>query len=185
MIVVEVVREKTFKVSFVENNYVIETFSPDAANQSFNIGVLSRRTRGSENFIDIEALSTASEHFAVDPVSISQQIPGCGIEGERFVELLRAPLGGWMLCNIEMGSCCAWSVFLHRRFGDIDAQLSQFPNDSRRSPGRVHRPHLSDQCPQLRRYRGSADTTRVAEPSPVVPESSLLPAHDRSGLDKQ
>lgn len=102
LVVVEAVRKHAFEVSFVNNDRVIEKLATDTLDQPFDIRVLPRWARSSEDLTDIKPARTTSERFAIDCVSIPHQIPGGGVEGEGFVELLRGPLGRRMPGHVEV-----------------------------------------------------------------------------------
>src|SRR5262245_52323482 len=50
--------------------------------------ILAGAVRGREDFLDAHALHPVPELLAVDPVTIAQEIGGCGVIGERLHDLL-------------------------------------------------------------------------------------------------
>jgi hypothetical protein len=71
------------------------------------IGALGERilpgaVRGREDFHDAHALHPVPELLAVDPVTIAQEIGGCGVVRERLHDLLGCPLGGGVLGDVEV-----------------------------------------------------------------------------------
>jgi hypothetical protein len=57
------------------------------------------------------------------------------------------------------------------------------PNDTRRTPQWVRAPHILDELPDFFGNDRSARLAALAEPSPVISESFLLPGNDGSRLD--
>jgi hypothetical protein len=63
----------------------------------------------------------------------------------------------------------------HARLPDIDAQLEQFTEDTRRSPWCVLNAHLEDQVANFQRHDGAtAAASRL--PAPIRPETRAMPA---------
>src|SRR5215831_3529010 len=81
---------------------MIQTFSADRADHSFLVSVLPGRSRGAENFFDIHDCDLVAELLSVDPITISQQIFRCGVEGKGFEHLLRRPFSCGMSCNVKV-----------------------------------------------------------------------------------
>jgi hypothetical protein len=79
-----------------------------------------------------------------------------------------------------------WShpVRLDRRFGHINAQLAQFPNDPRRAPGGIRLPHRLDELADFLGKDGATGGSPLAHAPPVVTEAPPLPGDHRAGLDE-
>ena len=60
------------QMPFTENDNMIQALSPYRANQSFHIGRLPWRTRGSAHFFNAETLQSSLEYIAIDAVPITQ-----------------------------------------------------------------------------------------------------------------
>ena len=81
---------------------MIQTFSADRADQAFHVSALPGRSRCAENFFDIHDFDLFAELLSVDPITISQQIFRCGVEGKGFEHLLRGPFRSRMGCHVEV-----------------------------------------------------------------------------------
>src|SRR5437879_7624329 len=68
VIVGEVAGQDAAQVAFAENQNVIQTLTPDGANEPLREGVLPRTVRGREDFTDAHALHALSEHVTVERV---------------------------------------------------------------------------------------------------------------------
>ena len=75
-------------MTLVQDDDMIEALTAYGADQAFDIGILPGRARGDAHLVDTEAFHTAPESFAVDVVTVTQQVPGSGIEGKRLNYLL-------------------------------------------------------------------------------------------------
>ena len=76
-------------------------------------------------------------------------------------------------------------VRLHRRFGDLDSQLPEFPTMRGDPPGGVGAPHLPDQVADVFGKGGTARFAALAQTSPRVPEPSLLSGDDGARPDER
>jgi hypothetical protein len=76
------------------------------------------------------------------------------------------------------------TILLHRRFGHVNAQLVQFPNDPGRAPRWICLPHVSDQLAHLLSQRRATWSSLLTQAPPVVPKALLLPGDHRTGLDE-
>src|SRR5262245_41189702 len=83
---------------------MIKAFSSNAADHSFHIWILERRSRRGDHFFDPHPLNSISEILPVNAVAIAQQIPGGLMVWECFDDLSRRPFGGRMLGDIEMNN---------------------------------------------------------------------------------
>jgi len=75
-------------------------------------------------------------------------------------------------------------ILLHRRFGDVNAHLPQFPHNPGRAPHRVRLPHVSNQLAYLLGHGRATRRASLAQASPVVAKALMLPGEDRAGLDQ-
>src|SRR5262245_27589353 len=103
------------------------------------------------------------------------------ITGHEVLDMVvqeRFPCGRGRLTDL-------WPILLHCRFGNIDAKVRQLPDNARRAPSRIRLPHILDQLADLSRDGRSSRLATLTEPSPMVPESFLLPSNDRARLDER
>src|SRR5215510_9056971 len=81
---------------------MIQTFPADRTDHALDVSALPRRARGAKNFFDIHEFDLLAELLSVDPITISQQIFRCGVEGKSFEHLLRAPFSRGMSRDVEV-----------------------------------------------------------------------------------
>jgi hypothetical protein len=91
-------------VIIVENDHVIQTFTTNRADQSLGIRILPGRTKRNNNLFDSHVFKSSAKVTAVCRVSVVYQILWGFIVRESFDDLLRSPLGGRMLCDVEMNN---------------------------------------------------------------------------------
>ncbi len=102
VIVIQISWKQSFEMFFVKDDNVIQKFSSDTADHSFDIGILPwRRWRG-DDFFRAKRPNSLLNLPAVAAIAISQQIARGGIEGKRLSKLLRRPLSRWMFRDVEM-----------------------------------------------------------------------------------
>ncbi len=88
-------------MSFVDHEHVVETLPPNRSDQPLDERILPRRARCDENLLDSHAAYSIREAGTVDPVSVTNQIPGRGVIWERLDDLLRCPTRRRMICDVE------------------------------------------------------------------------------------
>ena len=98
MIIREVTLEDGYEIRFVENDHVIQAFSPDGADQPFNV----RRSEGRSNLLDAHVLDSLSNIIAVDRVTIQNEIFLCPIPRECLDQLLRRLYRRGVFGDVEM-----------------------------------------------------------------------------------
>ena len=76
---------------FVEDDDMIETFSSDRANQSFDVAVLPRRPWRDYDLLDSHMIESLLEVFAVYAITITNQVFRRIVEGKGFNDLLCGP----------------------------------------------------------------------------------------------
>ena len=74
VVVVEVVFQNAVKVSFSDDDYLIQAFPANAPDQSFDGGILTRRAPRGGHFLDPAAHHALGELRPVDAIAITQQI---------------------------------------------------------------------------------------------------------------
>mgnify|MGYP001820768236 CR=1 FL=1 len=89
-------------MTLVEDDDMVEALAAYGADQAFDIRILPGRARGDAHLSDTEAAHTAPESFAVDVVTVTQQVPGSGVEGKRLDYLLCRPLGRGVFGDVEV-----------------------------------------------------------------------------------
>ncbi len=77
VVVVEIARHNPSKVSFVQDDHVVEAVAADRANQTFHEWRLPGAPGCDEDLFDSHVVHTATELAAVDPVAVSQEVSGC------------------------------------------------------------------------------------------------------------
>src|SRR5256712_3824320 len=102
VIVGEVAGQDAAQVAFAENQNVIQTLTPDRADEPLREGILPRAVRRREDFLDPHALHTVSKLLAVDLVTVAQEIEGRGVVREGVHDLLGGPVGGGVLGHVEV-----------------------------------------------------------------------------------
>ena len=102
MAVVEVPGEHAPRVAFVQDDDVIQPVSPDAADQAFDVRILSRAESGGENLFDAHALDASPKGLAIDRIAIPDQVLRRAIAGESLDDLLSRPLRGRIFRDIEV-----------------------------------------------------------------------------------
>jgi hypothetical protein len=98
----EVRREDSSKVTLAENDDVVQALAANRADKSLREGILPRTLRGGENFSDADALHPLPEGVTVDCIAVAEEVGRRGIVWEGVDDLLSGPAGGRMLGDIEM-----------------------------------------------------------------------------------
>ena len=93
VVVPEVGSETTTKVSFVQNDHVVEKFTADRADHAFGEGFLPGRAWRGENLGEAHALHPSAELATVDAVAIAEEVARRRVIGEGLDDLLRGPCG--------------------------------------------------------------------------------------------
>jgi hypothetical protein len=102
VVVGEIAGQDAAQVPFAKDEYVIQTFAPDRADQALHERVLPGALGGGEDFLDIHALHAAPKVLAVDLVAVAKEIARCGVVRERVDDLLSGPVGGGVLGHVEV-----------------------------------------------------------------------------------
>ena len=89
-------------MALAEDDYVVETFAADRADQALNEGVLPGRARRAQDFLDAHASEPVAEGVAVDSIAISHQVLRHTVFLERLDDLVSGPGVGRMLRHVEM-----------------------------------------------------------------------------------
>ena len=91
-----------FEVTLIEDDDMVEALATDGTDETLHIGRLPGRTWGDAYLLDAEAAHPAPEAFAVDGISVAQQVPGGCVKRESLYYLLGAPLGARVGGHIEV-----------------------------------------------------------------------------------
>ena len=107
-----------------------------------------------------------------------------------MVKKLRATISSlWLLRKAfhvgEEGLRVRGRYLLYRRFGHVDTELVECADNAGRTPRGIGSPHVLDELADVSGNGGATRLTSVAETSPVIPEPSLLPGDDGTGLDER
>ncbi len=89
-------------MAVVVDDDVVETLSPNLANQALYVRVLPWRPRGSEYLLDPEARHPAPKPRAVHAIPVPQEVARGPIPWERLDDLLTSPLARGVLGDVEM-----------------------------------------------------------------------------------
>ena len=86
----------------MQDHHVIQTLSPDTADEPLDIRILPRRAGGGHHFLDAHVSHTLSKRGAVDAVPTAEERAWRLIPRERLDHLLGRPLGCGMLSEVEV-----------------------------------------------------------------------------------
>ena len=70
MVVLKVTVKDTAQVLFVQHDDMVQAFSPDGTDQPFDVWILPRGSRRSENFLYPQVLDSTTEILPIDAVAI-------------------------------------------------------------------------------------------------------------------
>src|SRR5882672_7761920 len=102
VVVREVASQGTAEVLLAEDDDVIQTLTPNGADEALREGVLPRAVRRRQDFTDAHALEALAEHVTVDRVAVAKEVGGGGVVREGVHDLLGRPGRGGMLGDIEV-----------------------------------------------------------------------------------
>ena len=107
MVIREVADEDATQVPFTEDEHVIQTLPPDRPDEALREGILPWAVRGREDFLDPQARHAAPKRLAVDLVAVVEERGWGGVVREGVHDLLGGPVGGGMLCDVEVQDATA------------------------------------------------------------------------------
>src|SRR5439155_22820206 len=81
---------------------MVKTFASNRANHALRIGVLPRRAWRDDRLSDVQHPGLTRKSFAIDLVSVPDEIPKAPLQHALLEQLSRQPLHRRMLCDIEM-----------------------------------------------------------------------------------
>ncbi len=90
------------ELRLIDRDHVVEAFFPEAANPSFGISVLPRRSKSCTYLFESKPINPMTELCPIDLVIITNQESPGQIERAGFDYLLGGPLRGRMSGHVEM-----------------------------------------------------------------------------------
>lgn len=72
MIIIEVAGEKAFEMAFVQHDDMVQTVTPDAADQPFRERILPRTAWCGDDLFDTQTIDAAPKLRAVNTIPIAQ-----------------------------------------------------------------------------------------------------------------
>jgi hypothetical protein len=101
-VVLNICSKDPIQVPFIENDKVIQVFSPDRSNHSFGVGILPWRPRSNEDFIDFHGFHPVKEHLPVDLVPVADHVFRLAVVRKCCGDLASCPASCWMTRDVEM-----------------------------------------------------------------------------------
>ena len=95
-VVVEIGSQDPAQTRFVQDDHVVQAFSPYRPDQPLDIRVLPRRVRSAKNFLNAQPCGGFSKYVSVISVAITQQKTRSAVPRERLHKLTGRPLRGRM-----------------------------------------------------------------------------------------
>ena len=95
-VVVEIGSQDPAQTRFVQDDHVVQAFSPYRPDQPLDIRVLPRRVRSAKNFLNAQPCGGFSKYVSVNSVAITQQKTRSAVPRERLHKLTGRPLRGRM-----------------------------------------------------------------------------------------
>ena len=83
---------------------MVQTLSPDTADDPFGKRILKRRPRSRDHLFDPHPFDSVLEIFGIDAVAVAEQIPGSLILGEGIDDLLSCPFSSRICRDIEVNN---------------------------------------------------------------------------------
>jgi len=102
MVVIEVAAQDLPQMPLIQDDHMVEAFSTDTPDQSFDERILPRTSWCGNHLLDAHVLDALLEVPTIDTVTISQKVSGCFIPWESIDDLLGSPLGSWIRGDVEM-----------------------------------------------------------------------------------
>jgi len=103
VVVLNICPKDLIQAPLVEDDEVIQAFSPDRANHFFRIGILPWRSGRDEYFIDVHGFHPVAEQLPVDLVPVADRVLWLAVVGKRCGGLVSRPASGGMTRDVEMG----------------------------------------------------------------------------------
>ena len=90
------------QMALIENDDVIQTLSPDRADNSLYIRILPGRARRRDHLFDTQTLYPGPKPLTIDTIAIVQEIARSRLKGESFHQLLSSPFRRRMVRCVEV-----------------------------------------------------------------------------------
>ena len=74
-------------MTLIDDHQMVQTLSPDTADDPFGKRILKRRPRSRDHLFDPHPFDSVLEIFGIDAVAVAEQIPGSLILGEGIDDL--------------------------------------------------------------------------------------------------
>ena len=94
--------ENSSQVPFTERDYVIDTFTPGAADEPLTMSIGLRRPRRRLQDLETESFQALVKRGREDRVTVVNEVAVIVLPGKGFAELLDSPLCGGMLGDVEV-----------------------------------------------------------------------------------
>src|SRR5262245_36003741 len=107
VIIGKVTRQEAPQMLCIEHEDMVQTFPPDASDETLDIGILPRTAGRNHNLFDPHVLDALPKDRAVYAVAIAQEIAWRLVPRKGLHHLLGRPLGSWMLGHVEMNHASA------------------------------------------------------------------------------
>jgi hypothetical protein len=108
-------------MSFVNHEDVVEALPPDRADQALDERSLPRRARCNEDLLNSHAANPIPEVGTMDPISVTEHVPGRCVVRKRFDDLLGRPALRWMTGDVEVNDHP--SMVLENQEANEDAEV--------------------------------------------------------------
>jgi hypothetical protein len=95
-------RQDVSQVALAQDEDVVETLTPDRADEALRERILPRASGSREDFLDLHALHVLAEGVPIDGVAIAEEIGRGGVVREGVHDLLGCPKSGGMLGDVEV-----------------------------------------------------------------------------------
>ena len=102
VIVVEIRQQNPAEMSLVQNSGVVEAFASNAPDEAFHVGRLPWAPGRDEHLFDAHVPHSTTEIPTVDPVTISQQVPGSIVPRKGLDNLLCGPTSRGVRRDVEV-----------------------------------------------------------------------------------
>jgi hypothetical protein len=93
VVIIEVAGQDALEVGFVDHDDMIQALPPDRADQPFDVGVLPRRPRRGQHFLDACTLQAFPKAATVGAVAVADQVTRRLVKGEGLPDLAGDPNG--------------------------------------------------------------------------------------------
>jgi hypothetical protein len=89
-------------MTLTEHDDVVQALPSDAADETLHIRVLRQAMSSRNDLGHIQGMNALAEGRAIDAIAVPHEMRWGLLPGKRLDHLLCCPLGGRMLCHIEV-----------------------------------------------------------------------------------